>query len=241
MANMGQYLPLVTTALEDHRFHQHQGVDLYAVFAAAYRSIAHSGHLSGASTVSQQAIKLADRRKGRSLTSKIRESVLAMKLERKWNKRKILEAYMNRLDYGNRRIGPEAAAWAYFGKPAASLTLAESIYLAGLPQSPTRYNPWLRPAKAVTKYRRSLKRMAELGQLSEAQTNRLALTPPAVQKKSPPHRAPEFLDALLRTMGGQDKGHIEHTTLDPEIQYHAENFLAEQLAAMTDVRMLEWL
>ena len=238
MANMGEYLPLVTTALEDHRFHQHQGVDLYAVFAAAYRSIAHSGHLSGASTVSQQAIKLADRRKGRSLTSKIRESVLAMKLERKWNKRKILEAYMNRLDYGNRRIGPEAAAWAYFGKPAASLTLAESIYLAGLPQSPTRYNPWLRPGKAVTKYRRSLKRMAELGQLSEAQTNRLALTPPAVQKKLPPHRAPEFVDALLRTMGGQVKGHIEHTTLDPEIQYHAENFLAEQLAAVNrhDVR-----
>jgi penicillin-binding protein 1C len=238
LEEMGEYLPSATIALEDHRFNRHRGVDLYAVFAAAYRSIVHPGHLSGASTVSQQAIKLADRRKGRSLHSKVRESILAMKLERKWDKRKILQAYINRLDYGNRRIGPEAAAWAYFGKPAASLTLAESIYLAGLPQSPTRYNPWLRPANAVTKYRRSLKRMVELGQLSGAQDERLALTPPAVQKKSPPHRAPAFVDALVRSMDGHVEGNIEQTTLDPGIQYHAENFLAEQLAAVNrhDVR-----
>jgi len=235
---MGEYLPETTIALEDHRFRQHRGIDMYAVFAAAHRTLTNTGHLSGASTVSQQAIKLADKRKGRSLHSKVRESVLAMKLERQWHKEKILEAYINRLDYGNRRIGPEAAAWAYFGKPAALLTLAESIYLAGLPQSPTRYNPWLRPGNALTKYRRSLKRMVQLGKLTGIQADRLAANPPAVRKGSPPHKAPAFVDALVKSMGGHVKGRLEKSTLDSGIQYHAENFLAEQLAAVNrhDVR-----
>ncbi|MCP4846735.1 MAG: hypothetical protein GY899_02165 [Verrucomicrobiaceae bacterium] len=238
LASMGEHLPATTIALEDHRFGQHRGVDMYAVCAAAYRNLTHSGHLSGASTLSQQAIKLADRRKGRSLRSKVRESILALKLERQWHKPKILEAYINRLDYGNRRIGPEAAAWAYFGKPVALLTLAESIYLAGLPQSPTQYNPWLRPAKALSKYNRSLERMVRLDKLTEAQAERLSANPPVIRQGSPPHRAPAFVDALVKSRENRVKGKLQTTTLDSGIQRHAENFLAEQLAAINrhDVR-----
>ena len=238
LSGMGEHLPGTTIALEDHRFRHHRGIDMYAVCAAAYRNLTNSGHLSGASTVSQQAIKLADRRKGRSLSSKVRESILALKLERQWNKPEILEAYINRLDYGNRRIGPEAAAWAYFGKPVAGLTLAESIYLAGLPQSPTRYNPWLRPGNALVKYNRSLKRMVQLDKLTEPQAKRLAANPPAVRQGAPPRRAPAFVDALVKSRGNRVKGKLQTTTLDSGIQRHAENFLAEQLAAINrhDVR-----
>ena len=238
LSRMGAHLPETTIALEDHRFRQHRGIDMYAICAAAYRSTTTAGHLSGASTVSQQAIKLADRRRGRALSSKIRESMLALKLERQWDKATILEAYINRLDYGNRRIGPEAAAWAYFGKAAATLTLAEAIYLAGLPQSPTRYNPWLRPGNALTKYSRSLKRLVQLNILTAAQFDRLAANPPSVRHESPPHTAPAFIDALMKSRGNHVKGELVTTTLDSGLQHHAENFLAEQLAAVNrhDVR-----
>ncbi len=90
----------------------------------------------------------------RSWLAKLREAIAAWKLERRWNKSQILAAYLNRASYGNRRLGPEAAARAYFGKSAAHLTLAESIYLAGLPQAPSRFNPWLHPAAAAARYRR---------------------------------------------------------------------------------------
>jgi penicillin-binding protein 1C len=238
LSRMGAHLPETTIALEDHRFRQHRGIDMYAICAAAYRSTTTAGHLSGASTVSQQAIKLADRRRGRALSSKIRESLLALKLERQWDKATILKAYINRLDYGNRRIGPEAAAWAYFGKAAATLTLAEAIYLAGLPQSPTRYNPWLRPGNALTKYSRSLKRLMQLNILTAAQFDRLATNPPSVRHESPPHTAPAFIDALMKSRGNHVKGELVTTTLDSGLQHHAENFLAEQLAAVNrhDVR-----
>ena len=77
--------------------------------------------------------------------------------------------YLNRSSYGNRRLGPEAAARAYFGKSARDLTLAESIYLAGLPQAPTRFNPWTTPERALRKYERSLARLAELDVITKEQ------------------------------------------------------------------------
>ena len=93
--------------------------------------------------------------------AKIREALAALRLEREWQKSKILEAYLNRLDYGNQRIGPAAAARAYFGKPARELSLAEAIFLAGLPQSPTRLNPWKNPDAALERYRRNVSRLAK--------------------------------------------------------------------------------
>ena len=80
-----------------------------------------------------------------------------------WKKQRILTGYLNRSSYGNRRIGPEAAARAYFGKPARDLTLSEAIFLAGLPQAPTRFNPWRHPEEANRKYARSLSRLVEFG------------------------------------------------------------------------------
>ncbi len=242
LGRMGEHLPAMTVALEDHRFPNHRGVDLYAVCAALYRTANHPGHLSGASTVSQQTIKLADKRKGRRLRSKVRESVLALKLERAWDKDEILESYINRLDYGNRRLGPEAAAWAYFGKPASALGLAESIYLAGLPQSPTQHNPWLRPSNALAKYRRSLARLEILGLITAEQATRLAASPPVIRKDLPPNSAPAFVDALRRggfqppTTASANNRH--HTTLDAELQARAETILRSQLAAVNrhDVR-----
>ena len=229
ITKMGKHLPKITIALEDHRYKAHNGIDFYAVFAAAYRTLTHTDHLSGASTISQQTIKLTNKRKGRSLKSKVRESLSALKLERVWNKEKILESYMNRLDYGNRRLGPEAAAWAYFGKPASTLTLAESIFIAGLPHSPTKYNPWLRPENANSKYLRSIKRLQLLGKLTKAQSERLADNPPLAHRELPPSSAPAFVEAMLKNNKNVSKNGPTLTTLDSSIQRSADDILLKQL------------
>ena len=232
ITKMGKHLPKITIALEDHRYKAHNGIDFYAVFAAAYRTLMHTDHLSGASTISQQTIKLAKKRKGRSLKSKFQESLSALKLERVWNKEKILESYMNRLDYGNRRLGPEAAAWAYFGKPASGLTLAESIFIAGLPHSPTKYNPWLRPENANSKYSRSIKRLQLLGILTEVQSKRLADSPPLAHRQLPPSSAPAFVEAMMKNNKNVSMNGPTLTTLDSSIQRSADDILLKQLNSL---------
>ena len=145
LEQMGPWLPRVTVALEDRRFYQHRGVDWRATVAACARNLRSRQIVSGASTITQQLVKLASSRDRRSWSGKLYEAIVAWKLERRWSKQRILSEYLNRSSYGNRRLGPEAAARAYFGKPARDLTLSEAIFLAGLPQAPTRFNPWRHP------------------------------------------------------------------------------------------------
>src|SRR5206468_149329 len=155
LEQMGPWLPRVTVALEDRRFYEHRGIDWCATLAATVRNL-RSGHIvSGASTITQQFVKLASNRDRRTWSGKLYEVIVAWKLERRWSKERILTEYLNRSSYGNCRIGPEAAARAYFAKPARDLTLSEAIFLAGLPQAPTRFNPWRHTEEANRKYARS--------------------------------------------------------------------------------------
>ncbi|HXO92929.1 MAG TPA: biosynthetic peptidoglycan transglycosylase, partial [Candidatus Acidoferrum sp.] len=142
LQQMGPWLPRVTVALEDRRFYEHRGIDWRATVAACARNLRSRQIVSGASTITQQLVKLASSRDRRSWSGKLCEAIIAWKLERRWSKQRILSEYLNRSSYGNRRLGPEAAARAYFGKTARDLTLSEAIFLAGLPQAPTRFNPW---------------------------------------------------------------------------------------------------
>ena len=141
LEQMGPWLPRLTVAMEDRRFYEHRGVDWRATVAACARNLRSRQIVSGASTITQQLVKLASNRDRRSWSGKLYEAIVAWKLERRWSKQRILSEYLNRSSYGNRRLGPEAAARAYFGKPARDLTLSEAIFLAGLPQAPTRFNP----------------------------------------------------------------------------------------------------
>src|SRR5439155_500541 len=130
----------------------------------------------------------------RSWSRKLYEAILAWKLEHRWSKERILAEYLNRSSYGNRRIGPEAAARAYFGKSARDLTLSEAIFLAGLPQAPTRLNPWRHPEEAGRKYARSLARLVQLGFIDRDQELLLA-QPPKAEHADPSRLAPHFVDA----------------------------------------------
>jgi penicillin-binding protein 1C len=230
LTEMGQWLPAVTVALEDHRFYEHGAVDWRATVAACARNLKSGRIASGGSTVTQQLAKLARGRQHRSWFGKIYETVVAWKIERRWSKERILTEYLNRSSYGNRRLGPDAAARAYFGKSARDLTLAEAIFLAGLPQAPTRFNPWTQPELARRKYERSVARLAQLGLISAQDRQLLVQSPPIVARFDPPRRAPHFVDAVLaqhRSLGG-----VVRTTLDLELQTVAEQMVRDHLEAL---------
>src|SRR4029450_3570080 len=141
-----------------------------------------------------------------------------------------LTEYLNRSSYGNRRLGPEAAARAYFGKSARDLTLAESIFLAGLPQAPTRFNPWRHPELATRKYERSLARLAQLGVISGEEQSLLAKSAPVARRFDPPRLAPHFVDAVIAQNPSQ-RGAVK-TSLELDLQNTAERFVRSHLAAL---------
>lgn len=237
LADMGRWLPEVTVNLEDHRFHEHTGIDPYAIAAAAWSDLKAWRLHRGGSTITQQLIKQELGKRGRQWRRKWREALLALKLERSWSKEAVLEGYLNRLDYGNRRFGAESASLAYFGKRCQALTLAEAIYLAGLPQAPTRYNPWRNPESAARKYARSIARLTTVGYLSERQAEALLAAPPQPGNFTSVERAPHFLDAVMRQREDPISGALV-TSLDPEIQEQAESLLKTHLEAIgrDDVR-----
>lgn len=228
LSQMGRWLPLATVGIEDHRFWKHGGVDWTATTGAFLRNLRNLRVVSGASTITQQTVKLLNGRTRRTLGIKARESLSALALDRAWSKERILETYLNRIDYGNRRFGAEAAAQAYFGKHADDLSLAEAIYLAGLPQSPTRLNPWARPDNALNRYRLNVSRLAREGLLPPgASEQQLLATPPRVERHDPPALAPHFT-ALAQQRANGRAGEI-HTALDLDLQHAAETFLHEHL------------
>jgi penicillin-binding protein 1C len=229
LERMGLWLPRITVALEDRRFYEHRGIDWHALAAAGARNLRSRHLVSGASTITQQLVKLATGRERRSWSRKLYEAIIAWKLEQRWSKERILAEYLNRSSYGNRRIGPEAAARAYFNKSARDLTLSEAIFLAGVPQAPTRLNPWRHPEEATRKYARSLARLVQLGFIDRDQELLLAQRPKIVHA-DPPRLALHFVDAVVARNPGLH-GTVG-TTLDLDLQTTIERLVRSHLSAL---------
>ncbi len=140
--DISQYLIDATVALEDSDFWVHNGFDLMAIGKAGLHEVFGIGNPRGGSTLTQQYVKNTFLSSERSYVRKAKELILALRLERAFEKEKILELYLNRIPYGNNAYGIEKAANIYFDKSAAELTLGESAILASLPQAPSRYNPY---------------------------------------------------------------------------------------------------
>jgi penicillin-binding protein 1C len=184
-------------AAEDKRFFSHSGVDWLAAGRAAVSS-AHEGRkTSGASTISQQLIKLSVPRP-RTLATKLIEMATALRLEQIWTKEEILAAYLNRLDFGNLNFGVAEAAGYYFGKPLADLSNAEAALLAGLPWNPTRLNPHANPTAAKRRQETVLRRMHESGWLSQEEFDRAIAEPLRYEKARRVFNAPHFVDLVLQ-------------------------------------------
>ena len=188
-------------AAEDKRFYRHHGIDWLASGRAAWAGLTHGRIVSGASTITQQLVKISERRP-RTFGAKMIESVTALRLEQSWSKEQILAAYLNRLDFGNLNIGLSAAADYYFGKPVSDLSDAEAAFLAGLPKNPRKLNPHVAPEAARRREETVLRRMRDNGQLALARydcalAESLALRPPRRR-----FRAPHFVEMVLRAVAG---------------------------------------
>jgi penicillin-binding protein 1A len=151
LSRMAPILQEATVAIEDRRFYDHHGVDWQGIARAAVADVRTGKLTQGASTLTQQLVRNLFISNSRSFDRKIKEAWLAMQLEndkQHWTKQKILETYMNDVFYGNNAYGVEAAAQTYFGRHARVLTLPQAALLAGLPQSPSQYDPFSHPKLA---------------------------------------------------------------------------------------------
>src|SRR3954469_10088067 len=165
-----------TVAIEDRRFYSHKGVDVEGVFRAAVKNVSSRRTVEGGSTLTMQLIKnLYDPGKQRTFTRKVREAKLAQELESEHpgidGKRWILDRYLNSVPYGTMggqtAVGIQAASRMYFGKAASRLTLPEAALLAGLPQAPSAYNPFLDRQRALTRRNEVLRAMARGGYITD--------------------------------------------------------------------------
>jgi penicillin-binding protein 1A len=162
-------LRLAILAAEDERFYQHTGVDYLGVARAAYANLTQGGRRQGASTITMQVARNFFLSTEKTLTRKLYEALLAFKIESNLSKDQILELYVNQIYLGQRAYGFAAASQIYFGKALEKLTVAESAILAGLPKAPSAYNPVANPQRARQRQQYVLRRMRELGHISEQQ------------------------------------------------------------------------
>src|SRR2546427_5700514 len=166
---MGKWGPLATVAAEDGNFYTHGAIDYPAAARAIGSDLLHRGVTQGGSTISQQLVKISLLTPQQSIFRKMQEAVLAQALENKYSKDKILEMYLNRVNYGHNAYGLGAATRIYFGaaKTAADLTTGQAAFLAGLINGPAYYDPSLYFDRAKQRQLYVLDGMLKMGALSQ--------------------------------------------------------------------------
>ena len=164
-----QNLKDAVLAIEDRRFYKHGGVDTKGVLRAIKNNVTGKSH-EGASTITMQVAKNFFTPPGgkRTIVTKVKEALLALKIEKALSKDQILELYLNQIYLGQRSYGFAAAAQVYFGKSLSKITLAEAALLAGLPKAPTGYNPYINPQRAIKRQHEVLRDMQRYGFIDEA-------------------------------------------------------------------------
>jgi 1A family penicillin-binding protein len=232
-------------AVEDSNFYENPGIDPVGIARAAIQDLRARRIVAGGSTITQQLARdvllSKEERDSRTLTRKLREAFLALRMTRTYSKNQILDMYLNNVYFGNLSYGVEAAAQTYFDKPARDLDLAQSALLAGLIQSPALYNPLVDLDAAKARQQVVLGLMVKNGFVTEAQAQ-LAETEPLHFASSTPAstlRAPHFVTYvrnLLEERYGAEQ--VNHgglrvvTTLDLDLQDQAQTIIQEQLAEL---------
>jgi len=227
LEEMPSHLVDATLVAEDKRFYYHPGVDPIAVARAAWRNIRSGRIVGGGSTLTQQLVRII-RGYPRTFPNKLMEAGEAVLLEAVTTKREILAHYLNRAPYGGQAFGVAAAARLYFDKPVSHLTLAEAAFLAGLPQSPTRLDPYRHFERARARQRWVLKRLAQEGRASNHAVSLAMSEPLALIPKERRFQAPHFTDWVLSRlprMNPRQESTIK-TTLDLPLQRDLQKLLA---------------
>lgn len=239
--DISRHLKNATVAIEDAEFYEHRGVKPTAIARALLNNLLVSlrlrgGNTQGGSTITQQVIKKTLLVDAKQLSRKLKEWVLALKLERVMGKEQILGIYLNEIPYGGNIYGVEEAARSFFGKSAADLTLAESAYLAALPQAPTYYSPHGTHKEALESRKNLvLAEMLENGFVTkeehdEARAAAVAFLPPRKNGIIGPHfvfYVREYLEQKYGREALDERGFRIITTLDAALQQKGEEIVNE--------------
>lgn len=225
------WIAQAVVAAEDQRFWSHPGVDAFAVLRSCKQTATSLRRVSGASTLSMQLIRLSWPRP-RDLQTKAIEAFRALQMEQQLEKKEILSLYLNRAPFGANIVGIESASQRYFAKNAHDLSLGEASLLAGIPQSPTRFNPSRNFEAAKKRQTYVLQRMLECGFITEEQRDNALHQPLRIQPNRYPFLAPHFCDMLAREHA---QGAIDaKTTLDLVLQRTVEESLAKYATTLRD-------
>jgi 1A family penicillin-binding protein len=237
--NISHHLKNATVAIEDDQFYNHYGIDPMAIMRALVSNFTEGDLLGGqgGSTITQQVVKNSLLEQEKRLTRKIKEWILAIKIERVLSKDEILSHYLNESPYGGTLYGAEEASQAFFAKSASDLTLPEAAYLAALPQAPTRLSPYgNNKATLDARQKLVLERMLKNDFITKEEYETAINTPVEFQPQAVTGiRAPHFVmyirELLVEEYGEEalsEKGFRVITSLDWELQQEAERIVAEK-------------
>ncbi len=245
VARLQDIPPLVQNAFvftEDKRFYSHHGIDFIRVFGSVAVNLVRGGFAQGFSTITMQLARniFPERlERAKSIVRKLREAKVALAIERKYSKQKILELYLNQIYLGNGAYGVESAAQRYFGKNVRELNLSEAALLAALPKAPERYNPRREPDRAVQRRNTVLELLRSEHVINDADASLAKAYPlQLAQRTETGDVAPYFVEWVRKQLDEQfgrqlyEQGLKVYTTLDIDMQLAAERALDQQLRAI---------
>jgi len=246
VVSLDQIAPVLlqaTIALEDAHFYQHHGFSKKGFFRAMWYNLTHMTLKQGGSTITQQLAKNLFFGFDRDWLRKIKEVMVAFQIEQQFSKEKILEAYVNQIDFGSGVYGVELASQTYFAKHAADLSLAEASLLAGIPRWPPRYNPFSDEKAAKERQTFVLRRMVENGAITEQQMQAAQKTPLVFSRINPLQGNAEYFVQQVKEYARQKFGSDAvnygglriYTTLSSRYQYEASRAVAEGLARVDEL------
>ena len=240
LEDIPQHFKDAVIAVEDRRFYAHWGVDGVGLVRAIFANMRAGRIVEGASTITQQLARNLFTMFDVSISRKIKEAILALRIEGAYSKDEILEMYLNQINFGSGAYGVEAAAREYFNKGARDLTLGESAFLAGLPQNPRDYSPYYHLDRALQRRIVVLDAMVAAGKLDRSTADSVAASPIEIGEAAEGERfAAYFLEHVrqyLEAKYGADRiyhdGLKVYTTLDPYVQRIAEDSLETHLSGI---------
>lgn len=236
LGDVPQHVRQAFIAIEDARYFQHSGIDPIRIVGALWADIKSGGYHQGGSTITQQLSKMIFLKPEKTITRKIKEMALALMLERKYSKDRILELYLNQAYFGSQAYGIQAAAAAYFGKDVSQLNVAEGALLAALPKAPSAYSPFQNPERSRQRRDHVLRRMQINGFIPQDTCRRAVLTALPQVFHGRKYQAPYFVDYcqkdLEKTYGDRlfTTGLKIYTTLDARLQVAAEAAILKGIA-----------
>jgi len=241
LENIPKHVINAFVAVEDRNFWHHPGVDPVAIVRALIANYRAKRIVQGGSTITQQLAKNLFLSPERTLERKLKEALLAIKIERTFPKEKILELYLNQIYLGSGTYGVEAASQVYFGKHVWELSLEEAALLAGLPKAPARFNPFYNPERALQRRNYVLKRMLEEGYITREEYEE-AVNKPLVVKRENKYKFSDYFLDMVKEYVFKKYGELAYrgrlkiyTTVDLDLQKLAQESLKKGLTEVAKI------